>query len=99
MPRREGASGFSTTMIDQMPFELERTYYDEHKVELLQHHEGKFVLIVGEALFGTFDRQEDAYAAGIARFGNVPMFIKLVQHDDPPVSIPALTLGLLRVRP
>ena len=76
-----------------MPFEKEQQFYDEHKQELLQHHEGKFVLIVGGELVGAFDRQEDAYAAGIARFGNVPMFMKFVQRDDLPVSIPAMTLG------
>ena len=82
-------------MVLAMPFETEQRYYDEHKAELLQHHEGKFVLIIGGELVGVFDRQEDAYAAGIARFGNVPMFIKSVQRADPPVSIPAMTLGLI----
>ena len=82
-----------------MPFEQEQKYYDDHKAQLLQHHEGKFALIVGEEFVGAFDRQQDAYRVGIERFGNVPMFIKLVQHDDTPVSMPALTLGLISARP
>ena len=81
-----------------MPFEREQKYYDEHKAQLLQHHGGKFALIVGGELVGAFDRQEDAYRVGIKRSGNVPMFIKLVQHDDPPVSMPAITLGLISAR-
>ena len=85
-------------MNDVMPFEQEQKYYDEHKVRLLQHHEGKCALIVGDELVGAFDRQEDAYRAGVERFGNVPMFIRLVQHDDPPVSMPALTLDLISAR-
>ncbi len=78
-----------------MSFELEQKYYNDHKAELLSHHDGKFVLIVGEELVGAYDRQEDAYRAGVARFGNVAMFIKRVQAEDPPVSIPAMTLGLI----
>ncbi len=81
-----------------MPFELEQKYYDEHREELLQHHEGKIALIVKEQLVGVFDRQEDAYEAGIAKFGNVPLFIKRVQRDEPRVSIPAMTLGLIGAR-
>ncbi len=81
-----------------MLFELEQKYYDEHREELLQHHEDKFALIVNEQLVGVFDRQEDAYEAGIAKFGNVPLFIKRVLRDEPRVSIPAMTLGLIGAR-
>jgi hypothetical protein len=81
-----------------MPLELEQKYYDDHKAELLQHHAGKFVLIVKGELVGVYDRHEDAYAAGIAKFGNVPMFITRVQLEDPPASLPAMTLGLIGAR-
>lgn len=78
-----------------MPFEREQKYYDDHKRDLLEHHAGKYVLVVGDELVGTFDNQEAAYGVGIERFGNVPLFIKRVEADDPPASIPAMTLGLI----
>jgi hypothetical protein len=81
-----------------MPFEREQKFYDQHKAELLRHHLGKFVLIVGEELIGAYDEQEAAYRVGIERFGNVPLFIKLVEAQDPTVSLPALTLGLIGAR-
>ncbi len=81
-----------------MPFDRERAYYEQHKEDLLRHHEGKFVLIVGEDLVGSFDAQGAAYEAGIAKYGNVPLFIKLVQRDEPKVSIPAMTLGFIGAR-
>jgi hypothetical protein len=56
------------------------------------------VLIVKGELVGAYDRHEDAYAAGIAKFGNVPMFITRVQLEDPPASLPAMTLGLIGAR-
>ncbi|MBI4487095.1 MAG: hypothetical protein HY655_13905 [Acidobacteria bacterium] len=82
----------------KMVFEIEQKYYDEHCEELLRHHEGKCVLIVKDQLVGVFDRQEDAYEAGIARFGNVPLFIKRVLREEPRVSLPAMTLGLIGAR-
>ena len=78
-----------------MPFEREQKFYDDNRGDLLEHHVGKYVLIVGDELIGTFDDQEAAYGAGIGQFGNVPLFIKRVEADDPPASIPAMTLGLI----
>jgi hypothetical protein len=90
---------FRADIMMTMAFDVEQKYYDEHKAELLQHHAGKYVLIVKGQLVGVFDRQEDAYSAGISQFGNVPLFIKRVTADDPPVSIPAMTLGLIGAHP
>lgn len=80
-----------------MALERESTYYATIKEELLRHHEGKFALVVGEQLVGTFDTREAAYRDGIAKFGNVPMLIKRIERNEPTESIPAMTLGLIRV--
>jgi len=81
-----------------MPLETELEAFAQLKPELLQHHLGKFALIIGRDLVGTFDTREEAYRAGIEARGNVPMLIKLVVHEEPTESIPAMTLGLLTAR-
>ena len=75
--------------------ETELQFYKTIKEELLKHHEGKFVLIVGAEKLGVFDHDEDAYTAGLTQRGNVPMLIRKIQPEQPVVSIPALTFGLL----
>ncbi len=81
-----------------MALETERQYYDSVKPELLRHHEGKFVLIIGNEVLGAFDNPEEAYKAGLQQRGNLPMLIKQVLKNEPTESIPAVTLGLLSAR-
>ena len=78
-----------------MALETELAYYETIKPELLRHHEGKFVLVVGNEQLGVFDKREDAYTRGIALKGNVPMLIKQIQKVDPIEHIPAMVLGLI----
>ncbi|TMB39110.1 MAG: hypothetical protein E6J55_23540 [Deltaproteobacteria bacterium] len=77
----------------------EREFFDAHRAELLKDHKGKFVLIKDSQLVGTFDTAENAYVAGVQKFGNVPFLIKQVLETDPVAHIPVLTLGLLGARP
>jgi len=81
-----------------MALEREIHRFEALKAELLQHHEGKFALVVGEDLIGVFDREEDAYKAGIEGRGNVPMLIKRILRVELTESVPAMTLGLLGAR-
>jgi len=60
--------------------------YEENFVSLLGAHEGKFVLIHGEKIVGTFDSQMDAIACGYREFGNVPFLVKQVLKFDVPLS-------------
>jgi hypothetical protein len=80
-----------------MLLDTELKVYDSKKEELLKHYEGKYTLIVGEEFFGAFDHLEDAYKMGVQKFGNVPMLIKKITKEDPIVTIPALTTGLMNV--
>jgi len=79
-----------------MALDTELRYFESIKGELLQHHEGKYALVIGTDLVGVFDHSEEAYKAGIEQRGNVPMLIKRVSKDDPVETIPAMTLGLVR---
>jgi len=79
-----------------MALEVELRHFDSIKEELLKHHEGKFALIIGTELIGTFDTAEMAYKKGIETRGNVPMLIKRISKDETPDTIPSMTFGLLR---
>ena len=81
------------------PLAVELAYYEEHRQELLEHHEGKFVLIKGGELVDAFDTAEAAYAEGVKRFGNAPMLIRQVLPKESVDWAPALTLGVLRASP
>jgi hypothetical protein len=82
-----------------MPLQTELSHYETIKENLLQNHEGKFVLIIGREKLGVFDKSEDAYRHGIALKGNVPMLIKQIQRDEPIEHIPAMVLGLINAHP
>ena len=81
-----------------MALETELAYYGRIKDDLLRHHEGKFVLIIGEEQLGIFDKADDAYGRGIELRGNVPMLIKKIERDDPIELIPAMVLGLISAK-
>jgi hypothetical protein len=77
-----------------MALETELQYFQSIKAELLQHHEGKYALIIGNELIGTFDHRDEAYKAGLEKRGNVPMLIKHIVREETRETIPAMTLGL-----
>jgi len=62
-------------MPEEMSLQKEYEFYLKTKVELLKEHKGKFALIKDESLIGTFDTDQDAYKAGLTKFGNVPFLI------------------------
>ena len=75
--------------------DVERVHYEEIKATLLDHHKGKFALIQGNELFGTFDTAEIAYAEGVSLFGTAPFLARQIADEAEVVKYPALTLGLL----
>ncbi len=79
--------------------EEETKHFESIKEGLLEHHKGKFALIIGSELLGVFDTAEKAYETGIGAHGNVPMLIKPILEHEPVESMPALTLGLLSANP
>lgn len=82
-----------------MVLDQEQAYFEANRTRLLQEHEGKFALIKGEVLVGTFDTAETAYVEGLRRFGNTAFLIKQVLPDEPVAHLPALSLGLIRAHP
>lgn len=81
------------------PLQEEQAFFEANRAKLLADHRGKFALIKGSELIGTFDNDENAYEVGVARFGNVSFLIKAVEEKEPTAQFPALTFGLLRAHP
>ena len=65
-----------------MSFEHELEVYNAHLIELLRN-EGKFVVICGDEIAGSFDTYDDALEAGSTRFGPVPFFVRKIQRAEP----------------
>jgi hypothetical protein len=71
----------------QQPLAIELKTYEQHKDELLQHGEGKYVLIAGETIIGTYDTKLDAVAAGHQQVGPGPFLVKKIERVEKPVRI------------
>ena len=68
--------------------------YKANLPQLLAAHEGKFVVIHGEAILGALDDQSDAIAWGYRQLGNVPFLAKRVVKVDVPLSFVSGLLGI-----
>jgi hypothetical protein len=69
------------------PLANELRTYEAHKDELLQHSEGKYVLIKAAQIAGVFDTKLDAVAVGHQQFGPGPFLVKQVVRVDKRVRI------------
>ncbi len=79
--------------------EEEIAYYRQNLAEWMAKYPGKFALIRGNVLEGTFDTMEAALDEGSRRFGLAPYLIRQIGAASEEISIPALTLGILRADP
>jgi hypothetical protein len=79
--------------------ERERAVYAEHEAEWARVHPGRYVVLKGDRLLGTFDSIEQALAAGAASFGLDSFLVRKLGEKQDEINIPALTLGLLRANP
>jgi len=60
--------------------------YEASLSALLATHEGKYVLIHGDKVLGTFDNQMDAITWGYRELGNTPFLVKQVTKVEVPLS-------------
>ncbi len=63
---------------------------------LLKATPGKVALLKGEEFFGVFDTDEDAIDEGMRLFGRQSFLARKIVAVQDKISIPALTLGLIR---
>lgn len=78
-----------------MVLETEVAFYNSQKKDWLQHYEGKFALIKGRELLGTYTTWEEAFNDGVQKLGNVPFLIRQVQEKEEIVQFPALAVGAI----
>ena len=76
--------------------ETERQFFDEHIGQLQSQYAGKFVVIKLQEIVGAFDTIEEALAEGSRRFGLDSYLVRRIGGVTRDVTVPALTLGLLR---
>jgi len=84
---------------ETLPLQEEREFFETNRDQLLHAHRGKFALIKGAELIGTFDTDETAYTEGVAKFGTAPFMVRRIEETDPTAQFPALVFGLLRAHP
>ena len=80
--------------------DAERVVWQRLRADLLQRCPGRYVLIVDDDLIGDFATFDDAYRAGLDRFGRRDMLIQHVVADEPETATtaPALLVGLTNAR-
>ena len=76
-------------MVHLLKTEIE--YFESVKEELLQHHEGKYVLVQGKKLVDTFDTPQAAYVEGIRLLQLTPFLIRRVTRT--PEALQGKTMG------
>jgi hypothetical protein len=68
--------------------------YDRERERLEREHRGKFVLVRGDEIVGTFDTFQAAADEAVRRFGRGPYLIRHVSDEKLGIS-PAVLYGLI----
>ena len=79
--------------------DTERQYFDQNRQELLRQYPGRFIIIKDQQVRGPFDTIQDALGAAASEFGLSSVLVRRTDELPSDVSIPALTLGILRANP
>lgn len=79
--------------------EEEIAYYQQNHDAWATKYPGKFILVKGSELIGAFDTMQSALDEGSRRFGLSSYLIRRIGESTKEISIPALTMGLLRADP
>jgi hypothetical protein len=66
----------------------EQAIYEAGLPRWMQEHESAHVLIKGDDVVGFYETFDEALAAGYARFGHVPLFVKQITAVEPIYNIP-----------
>ena len=66
--------------------EKETKYYEMKLPELVQTNVGKFALIKGEQLIGTYDALNDALKSGYEKFKDKPFLVKQIVPAQQPLN-------------
>jgi hypothetical protein len=81
-----------------MPLEQELATLGREKDRLEREHRGKFVLVRGDQIVGTFDTFDAAAEEALRRFGQGPYLIRQIGEETMSLP-PALVYGLIHAGP
>jgi hypothetical protein len=81
-----------------MALETELETFNRMKEDLLKNHAGKFSLIYKDDFIGAFDTAENAYDAGVEKFGREPFLVKRISSEPEVYRNQAFVLGLMNAR-
>ena len=84
---------------DDFPLAVDLEYFQAQLARWLEVHRGKYALVRDAKLVGVYDNPDNAYAAGVDAFGNVPFLIRQVTDEVEPATFPALTAGVMHADP
>lgn len=62
----------------------ESQFFKEQREELLKEHQGKFVLIKNERIWGIFETESDAIQNGYEQIGNEAFFVSRITEAQSP---------------
>jgi hypothetical protein len=74
---------------------VEIEFFNDHRGVWLTQFPGKIALVRGQALIGVFDTEDQAIAEGTRQFGLTAFLVRRIATQNPDLTVPALTLGLL----
>lgn len=66
--------------------EQEAKYFDSRVSELVKTDLGKFVLIKGDQIYGTFEAVADALKSGYEKFKDQPFFVRQILLTQQPLN-------------
>jgi hypothetical protein len=66
--------------------------YEARRAELVRSALGKWVLIKGHEVLGTFDAEMDAVRHGFRTLGHVPFFVRRIAPVDLPLIVTHVAL-------
>ena len=78
-----------------MPLEQETRLFDEQREHLVATYFGKFLVIKGDQVLGSYDSAQAAYEAGLKACGTDQFLVKQALPKDPTEHQPAVWLGTL----
>jgi hypothetical protein len=76
--------------------DAEKNFYDQNRELWLVQQPDKYVAIKGEKVIGFFDTEEEALTESTRRLGLTSFLLRKVGELEHQITIPALSLGILR---
>lgn len=74
---------------------VEMAYYDDDAHELLLTYPNRYLLIHGGSLVGDYERQPEAAAEDVRRYGRGPFLVRLTGYKVFHPTAPAQKLGFM----